>query len=315
MKTTEKILILVEKDLETRWVPTLEKSPYLITFKNDPRRATEEILNSPPELLVLQESLDAILIADLTKALKNNLNLSFLPILWVLKKENVKKDWFEIPADDFLFEEADGEEILSRIQLAFARAHRSADNNPLTGLPGNTTILRAIQEKINSQEEVAIAYVDLDHFKPFNDRYGFARGDEILRMVARVLSNVVLGRYGAQGFVGHIGGDDFVFICPFEDVKEVCEEILQDFANLLPNFVDPEDWSRGYFEEEDRQGRKQRFPFPSLSIAVVPLLPGRFKHYGEVSAVAAQVKKMAKKIEGNSYFIDRRRQPYETKKR
>ncbi len=312
---TKKILILVEKDLQKRWAPILKNSSYHIIFKNDPQRAAEEILSSPPELLVLQESLNQVLIWELIKALKNNLNLSFLPILMVLKKENLNKDWFSVPADDFLFEEACGEEILSRIQLAFARAQRSVDNNPLTGLPGNTTILRAIQEKINAEEEVAVAYVDLDHFKPFNDRYGFARGDEILRMVARILSNVVLGRYGAQGFVGHIGGDDFVFICPLKEIEKVCQEIIKDFAALLPNFIDPKDWNRGYFEEKDRQGKKQRFSFPSLSIAVVPLLPGRFKHYGEVSAVAAQIKKMAKGKEGNSFFIDRRRQPYETKNR
>ena len=309
MKASREILVLVDKELEKRWAPALKKGAYKISFKNDPRRTAEEILSSPPGLLVLQESLDPPLIFDLVKALKNNLNLAILPIILVIK-EDIERDWFALPVDDFLFEDSSGEEISSRINLAFARAHRSADNNPLTGLPGNTTILKAIQENINHQEKVAIAYVDLDHFKPFNDRYGFARGDEILRMLARILSNVILFRFGPRGFVGHIGGDDFVFICPLENIEEACQDIIRDFESLLPSFLDPEDWKRGYFEEKDRSGQRRRFSFPSLSIAVVPLFPGRFKHYGEVSAVAAQVKKMAKKMPGNSYFIDRRENPY-----
>ncbi len=305
MKTKETVLLLLEEGLQEKWRPLLEDSPFRFLFYRQPHQAAARILEAPPNLIVLQERLAPELVYELTKALKTNLNLSFLPIILVLPPKNVTKDWKDWPADDFLKEDASGEEALSRIKLAFARAQRSADNNPLTGLPGNTTILKAIQEKINAEERAAIAYVDLDHFKPFNDRYGFARGDEILRMVARVLTNVILSRYGSKGFVGHVGGDDFVFICPLEEIEATCQEIIKDYEALLPNFIDPQDLEKGYFEGEDREGNPRRFPFPSLSIAVVSLTPGRFKHYGEVSAAAAQIKKIVKARSGNVYFVDR----------
>ncbi len=304
MKTKETVLLLLEEGLQEKWRPLLQDSSLRFLFYKHPHQAAARILEAPPNLIILQERLAPELVYELTKALKTNLNLSFLPIILVLPPKNVTKDWKDWPADDFLKEDDSGEEALSRIKLAFARAQRSADNNPLTGLPGNTTILKAIQEKINAEEKVAIAYVDLDHFKPFNDRYGFARGDEILRMVARVLTNVILSRYGAEGFVGHVGGDDFVFICPLEEIEAICQEIIKDYEALLPNFIDPQDLEKGYFEGEDREGNPRRFPFPSLSIAVVSLMPGRFKHYGEVSAAAAQIKKIVKARSGNVYLVD-----------
>lgn len=308
MKPKEKIILLVREDLKRSWGRALKRLKQKLFFYHKPQHAAEAVLEDPPDLLVLQESLAPEIVYDLTKTLKTNLNLSFLPVILVLEEEKILKDWEDLPADDFVTEKASGEEVLSRIELAFARVHRSADNNPLTGLPGNTTILRAIENKIQEGKEVAVCYLDLDHFKPFNDRYGFARGDEILRMVARVLSNVVFARYGSEGFVGHVGGDDFVFICPLDGIEETCQEIIRDYEALLPSFIDPEDWERGYFKERDRQGKLKKFSFPSISIAVVPVRPGRFKHYGEVSAVAAQIKKIVKAMPGNSYFIDRRDQ-------
>ncbi len=303
-----KILLLTRNPRAISWRKTLEKAGLIVDLQDNPRETAEEVLETPPDLLLLEKALAPELMTELIFALKENLNLSFLPILLLVKGTEELEE--ELPIDDFLFEEASAQEVLARIKLAFSRTWRIADNNPLTGLPGNTSILKAIQQKIDSGEEVAFCYVDLDHFKPFNDRYGFARGDEILRLVGRLLSNSVHFYAGHSGFVGHVGGDDFVFICPLAVVEKVCQEIIGSFDRLVPHFLDEEDLKRGYFVAKDRRGQVQHFPLPSISIAVVPNYPGKFKHYGEVAAVAAQIKKIVKQNPKSAYFIDRRKEPY-----
>ncbi len=299
--------LIIEKKLQENWIKALQIHGYEIFSTDNLKEAAETILSYPPDLLVIQYDLDKRLVFDLIAALKNNLYLSFLPIILVLPPDIYHIDWESYPVDDFIKKDISTEELVARIELAFARAHRLADNNPLTGLPGNTSILKFIQEKLDRGEEIAIAYVDIDHFKPFNDRYGFARGDEILRVLARLLVNIVETKAGARGFVGHIGGDDFVFICPKEFIEPICQEIIENFERLIPNFLDEEDLARGCFISKDRQGRICKFPFPTVSIAVVVNEKARFKHYGEVASVAAQLKNYVKKMPGSNFFIDRRK--------
>ncbi len=302
-----KIFLLVEDNLRQSWEEALREEGFEIWSSTHLREAAEEILSQPPDLLLLQYSLAPELIYDLLLALKTNLYLPFLPVLLILDPGQYQIDWKRYPVDDFLTTAVAKEELLARINLAFARALRLADNNPLTGLPGNTSILKHIQEKLDRGEEIAIGYVDLDNFKPFNDRYGFARGDEILRALARILTNVVRSSAGERGFVGHIGGDDFVFVCPLELAEPIAQEIIRNFDQIVPSFLDEEDLAQGCFISEDRQGRECRFPLPSVSIAIVPNRSARYKHYGKVASVAAQLKKYVKKVPGSTYLIDRRR--------
>ncbi len=304
-----KIILFTKQALAQVWHTILTKY-YEVDLREDVREVTERVLDSPPDLLILELNESPEEVRGLIATLKENLNLATLPVLLILSYGLEASDWEDLPIDDFFFEDATADEVLSRVHLAFKRIKRISDNNPLTGLPGNTSILRAIQQKLDRREKVAFCYVDLDHFKPFNDRYGFARGDEILRMVGRLISNTVFFHAEHEGFVGHIGGDDFVFICPQDKVETVAKEIIQNFDRIIPHFLDAEDLAKGYFEAQNRRGELELFPFPSISIAIVPNHSGRFKHYGEVAAVAAQVKKMAKKIPGSSYFIDRRKGPY-----
>lgn len=147
--------------------------------------------------------------------------------------------------------------------------------------------------------------MDLDNFKAYNDIYGFSKGDEMIKNVARLLVNTV-NRWTKEGFVGHIGGDDFIFIAPLEVVETIAQEVIKGFSSLIPSLVNKRDLERGYFVSRDRQGNKVRFPLPSLSIAIVPVRKGKFKHIGEIAERASQVKKVVKSIQGSAYFVDRR---------
>ena len=286
----------------------LEAKGYKLIANPDMAKAMEGLLNDPPDLLVIQKDLPHHLDRDVIQALKNNLQLVLLPILLVLddKDRAGGLDWNQYPVDDVISIRAPVEEVLTRIDLALSRMHRVADNNPLTMLPGNSSILKTIQGHLDRGTERAVCYVDIDNFKPYNDRYGFSRGDEVIRMVARVLVNVIQDASGPEGFVGHVGGDDFVFAVPLEKAEEICQEILRNFSTLIPLFLDEEDLEAGCFVSTDRRGERCSFPLTSLSIGVVSCVKGRFHHYGEVAAVAAQLKKKVKGLPGSNYLIDRR---------
>jgi GGDEF domain-containing protein len=110
-----------------------------------------------------------------------------------------------------------------------------------------------------------------------------------------------------NSFVGHIGGDDFVFIVPPEKVENVCKMVIQNFDSIVPNFYDPEDHEQGFIRSTDRQGKIQTFPMMALSIAVVFNYNAKLSHYGEASQIAMNLKKLAKKNPKSCYVMDQRK--------
>ncbi len=286
----------------------LEAKGHVVSFKRDVAKALEAILSDPPDLLIIEKGLERSLDREVISALKNNLQLALMPIILVVSERDIATglDWDSYQVDDIVSSQATVEELLTRIELSLARSHRVADNNPLTKLPGNSSILKSIQNMLDQGQGHAVCYVDIDNFKPYNDKYGFSRGDEVIRMVGRILVNVVQEHCGNEGFVGHVGGDDFVFHVPKEEAEPVCQDVIKSFSALIPLFLDEEDLEKGYFTSKDRQGNTRTFPLTSLSIAVVPCEKGRYSHYGEVAATAARLKKKVKALDGSNYFIDRR---------
>ena len=288
----------------------LEAKGHQVVVRSDVAQALEGLLNDPPDILIIQKDLHRHLDREVIHALKNNLQLALFPILLVVSESDLISgiDLNVYPVDDLISDQTAVEQVVTRVDLSLARSQRIADNNPLTKLPGNSSILKRIQDLLDRGLDTAVAYVDIDYFKPYNDLYGFARGDEVIRMVARILVNVVQEKAKAQGFVGHIGGDDFVFTVPLKMAEDICREILKNFSSLIPLFLDKEELATGFFFGKDRKGKEQKFSITSLSIAVVLCPKGRYAHYGEVAAVAAQLKKKVKTFSGSNFLIDRRRQ-------
>src|SRR5690606_3736259 len=156
-------------------------------------------------------------------------------------------------ADEVLTARMDEHEQLLRIQMALNRAVRDVSVNPTTRLPGTAQIERDIGERIRSGELFAVCYADLDHFKEYNDRYGYNDGDRVIIMLSHILRDVVKA-YAETGFIGHIGGDDFIFSVPLEHMQICCEEILDIFDELSPYQYHEEDRRAGYFLGKDRRG-------------------------------------------------------------
>ncbi len=175
--------------------------------------------------------------------------------------------------------------------------------NPLTLLPGNVPINEHIDRLIEKNITFWACYCDLDNFKPFNDAYGFRRGDQLIQLVGDTLSKSV--RVNLD-FVGHIGGDDFILIFQSEDWEARCQHILSYLEQAMPTFYGDNDRDVGGINCEDRQGNNTFYPFSSLSIGAVKVVPNTFPSHHEVAAAMTVAKKEAKRLLGNSFFYERR---------
>jgi len=209
-------------------------------------------------------------------------------------------------ADEVLTASTDAAEGRARLTAVMRRSGRDTDVHPTTRLPGTTEIEAELERRIASGEIFATCYADLDHFKEFNDRYGYNEGDRVIRVLALVLHDAVKGACGELGFVGHIGGDDFIFIVPLEYQAETCETVVETFEALVPFQYTEADRRAGYYFGKDRRGHLHRVPLMSVSIGVVTNERRRFTRAGQVSELASEMKSYAKAQPGSVYAVDRR---------
>jgi diguanylate cyclase (GGDEF)-like protein len=182
-----------------------------------------------------------------------------------------------------------GEQLVRVVTEARIEAARHA--NPLTFLPGNIPISEHIGRLLESGGEFVACYGDLNDFKPYNDHYGYWRGDEMIRLVARTLVSHCDPR---RDFVGHVGGDDFVVLFQSDDWMGRCERIVAAFNDKARTLFDAEALARGGIEAEDRHGVQRFFGFTTLSIGAVPVTPGAFQRPEDVASAAASAKHKAK---------------------
>ncbi len=197
---------------------------------------------------------------------------------------------------------ATGQDVLRELTRMQIEAARHA--NPLTLLPGNTPINTQIDYLLQEKQPFHICYCDLDHFKPYNDTYGYQKGDEMIQLTGRILNWTCDPQLD---FIGHIGGDDFILLIRSKDVLPRCEKALHRFEQALSLLLKPEHIQSGGYTSEDRNYTINFHPLPSLSIGIVAISPGEFTTHHEVSAAAATAKKMAKRIPGNSLFLEKRK--------
>lgn len=192
--------------------------------------------------------------------------------------------------------------LMSLITDMQIRAARYA--NPLTQLPGNVPINEHIDRLLDSAVPFTACYCDLDHFKPYNDTYGYRRGDQMIQLLGGILSRACDARVD---FVGHIGGDDFMLLLQSPDWHERMSAALRKFDDSLVEMVEPAHQDHGGYHGEDRRGLLVFHPLPALSVGCLVAEPGQFTTHHEVSAAVTEAKKQAKKIPGSALFVERRR--------
>lgn len=191
-------------------------------------------------------------------------------------------------------------------RMTVLKIRYASQSNPLTGLPGNLSIMAFVEKQIQANLDFACIYFDLDNFKAYNDYYGFCKGDEVIKKTADLV--VEIFKNSRIGYIGHIGGDDFFSVIHPEEIHELCANFINRFDGIVPTFYTQHDVKNGYIETLDRKNEKCQFPLMSVSLSVVTSNGNiRFNSFLEIGTVVAEVKKKAKAVKGSVYLIDQRK--------
>ena len=180
------------------------------------------------------------------------------------------------------------------------------DASPLTRLPGNAAIERVLDERLKGGELFAFCYADLDNFKPFSDNYGYAKGSDLLRVTGELIFDSVKAHGGAEGFVGHVGGDDYIMVVPTDRAEPVCQAVIESFDAEVIKHFGQEDLKAGGIKGVDRYGVPRFFPITTISIAVIVCGGTEYASAVEIARASAEVKDSVKEMTGSSYRISSR---------
>ncbi len=297
---------------------------YNIVIFDSFNRAYYSVYASPPNLIVivigsimqkneLEYKKELKMISDMQL---DNM-LSNIPILFIIPSDfdfnSTESDKYVLK--DYVKEPLNKSELRYKIGSIIKSSKSALDANPLTKLPGNSSIIESLKDKLDEDIDFAFAYIDIDNFKSYNDKYGFLRGDEVIMMTSRLIATTVYDISKAKRrnvqkyiFIGHIGGDDFVIMSHNDDILEISNAIIANFDKIVVSFYDNTDKERGYIEAYGRQKNLQRFPIMSLSIAIIENANKKITHYGQISEIASGLKKTAKDMPGSNVITDRRKQ-------
>jgi len=292
-------------DLVLEWAE-VRQFPLLVL--EDAAEVEAIILRGHPCLLFVSADEAGPHALRMVQELKGDPFTAIVPVLIFLGAHDPAQTtrWFAAGADEILSSVFPPAEQRARLDSMLIRTQRDVGVHPSTRMPGTTEIEREIRRRLDSGLDFGVCYADLDHFKEFNDRYSYYDGDRVIFILSRILHDVVKGLLGSNGFVGHIGGDDFIFMVPASEIAPVCTEILEIFDTLIPLQYNEQDSRAGYFFGKDRRGQLHRVPLMTLSIGIVTNRNRTFAHPAEVSELATEMKSYAKTLPGSVYVVDRR---------
>jgi diguanylate cyclase (GGDEF)-like protein len=321
MITKQKQIILIVDD-EKRNIDLLVNllnEEYDIIVAKAGKQALKLVFSkNPPDLILLDIIMPELDGYEVCRQIKATEKTKEIPIIFITAMTDDHDEYkgLELGAIDYITKPIRPRIVKARIKnhiqryIAIKELERlnqlAFDANPSTGLPGNNSIAEAISQALENKENVCVIHADLDHFKAFNDKYGFARGDDVIRFTADVLKRLLFQIDREQAFVGHIGGDDFVVITPSSICKDVANTIIQRFDHGVCQFYDKIDIKQNGIKSTNRVGKKEFFPIMSISLSGVDLSKRHFKTFIEVNDVCAEVKKIAKSTPGSCFFMDRR---------
>lgn len=261
-----------------------------------------------PELVVMSLSLTDLDGADVCRVLRDDQRTADARIIVLGPSDGAADlvDGLQSGADDYFDDAIDLTELGIRIRASLRRDRSLRESSPLTGMPGNARLTAMVARCIEDDVPFALVHADLRNFKAYNDRYGFARGDEALLVLARVVADVGSALAAAPRLFGHVGGDDFALVCPPQLVGAVCDEIVGRFDASVQPLYDPEDWENGYIEVTNRRGERTTYTPLTVSLGVTSSVLRSFVSAAEAAAVATEMKQLAKLVPQSAWRMDQR---------
>ena len=285
---------------------TLELEGFAVEVASDGSTALELVRRDPPDLVLLDVMMPGLSGLEVVRRLRADAATVALPVLLVTAR-GLPADrvvGLTAGADDYIVKPFDLAELVARVRTTLRRTADARSVSPLTGLPGNVRIDSELRARAQSGVPYAVSHVDLDEFKSFNDRYGFLRGDALLRELAACLSEAAAGQFPPV-FVGHVGGDDFVVVSAPAQGEPLARRVVERFDELVRRHYDPEDLERGSLRLADRRGEVREHPLVSVSIGVAWNRDGDADARAVIAA-AGEMKRYAKSRPGSFVAIDRR---------
>jgi len=315
---SQKILIADDSRINIDILVEIFKDEYEIIIARDGRQTLKRVASDPPDLILLDILMPEIDGYVVCRRLKEDAKTTDIPVVFItsLSHKDDESRGLALGAIDYIKKPIKVPIVKARVSnLLKLRAamveleslrQLALDANPNTGLPGNNSINKILTAALQNNDASCVIYADLDNFKAFNDKYGFARGDAVIQFTASVLKKAVKTSDCDDAFIGHIGGDDFVLLIPSETSNDVADAIKSRFDQGIIAFYNSEDAQAQCVRTSDRQGRPKTFPLMSISMAGVDLANRRFSQYIQVNDACAEMKKKAKEVAGSCYISDRR---------
>ncbi len=298
-----------ENELKDKLKESFRRETDEYKFKSVKTSELEVALRNIPSLIIIDEDTADINIVEFCKSIRSNEDNSITPII-VISSNREKEHAVDVLKTDvqyYIKKPLDEEYFFYTIKNIVGLLTKNRRISPLTGLPGNVQIQAEMKKRLLNKETFAMLYFDLDNFKAYNDVYGFANGDEIIKFTARTISKHIHQIQDSDNFIGHIGGDDFVAITGATDYDKVCQNIILEFDKFAVDFYNEDDVERGYVEVANRRGIIEQFPLTTISIAVLEVDSKIYKTTLEIGEVAGQIKHQAKRVPGSTYVINRRK--------
>jgi diguanylate cyclase (GGDEF)-like protein len=307
-------ILIAEKDAALRTLVTtrLHARQYQVTEAETSEEVLRLLERDPIDLILLSTEMERLGGHFLIEVIRRKANFLTIPIILLAEEEQIAELVMtkERGFDDFLTKPFNPLVLQLRVALNISRARQRVEANALTHLPGNFAIERVIRERIERKQKFSVLYMDINNFKSFNDKYGFEKGDDVIRQTAKILLQTAqsTGKEG-ETFVGHIGGDDFIVVTTPEEEESYARRFITEFDRIMPTYYNDKDQARGFIRTQNRQGKQTTFPLMSCSVAACNNLYKEYKSLGEIAADAAELKSFLKMQPGSHYLRDRRSAP------
>ncbi|MBP6874488.1 MAG: response regulator [Candidatus Eisenbacteria bacterium] len=303
-------ILVVEDEASLRLVlkMELERAGYQVRTAEDGLDALQKIQEELPSLVLLDVMMPNMDGYEVCSRIKSDLATASVPVIMLTGRteHEDKLRGLRGGANDYITKPYEKDELLARVGNMLVWSMMQREANPLTGLPGNTAIESELAQRLRSETPFTFMYIDIDHFKAFNDYYSFRKGDEAIRLTASILTTAVSIEGSGHDFVGHVGGDDFVMIVDSACAAAIADMVVKEFDAKIPRLYHDTDRQRGYIQTTDRVGVERRFPIMTLTIAAITNQDRKFEHLGELSQVAAELKAFGKSQAGSIVVWNRR---------
>jgi diguanylate cyclase (GGDEF)-like protein len=289
----------------------LERAGFECVTVNDGHHAHDAAVEWRPDIVLLDLMIGEVTGDQIMAELREDFRTRLIPVVVLTARDSLKDkvEHLTSGADDYVTKPFVPEELVARLRAVMTRSTTTRGLSPLTGMSGNSDILREVSRRLAQHERFAVVYPDIDSFKSYNDHYGFLRGDDVIKTLSTIVLEVLEEHHSLHHFAGHVGGDDFVILTEPSLAETIASEITRRFDAAIPALYDPIDRERGWIESEERTGNILRTPMVSVSIGIVIAEPGSYGSAAAVAARASEVKGVAKRMPGSKWVLDRRRPP------